>query len=99
MRLGVKLRNSLRLMLRPEVCQLQAKGLCSGSDIILLSTLLRIGLGNKSEAFPSVSWCCGMYAEFIADVVLRVQSLQNMPSCVKQWTSISCDVYCATFSM
>ena len=56
MRLGVRLGNLLRLVLRLEVCLLQAKGLCSGSDIIFPSTLLRLGLGNKSEARPSVSW-------------------------------------------
>ena len=58
MRLGVRLGNLLRLVLRLEVCLLQAKGLCSGSDIIFPSTLLRLGLGNKSDARPSVfsSW-------------------------------------------
>ena len=50
MRLG----NFLRLVLRLEVCLHQAKGLCSGLDIIFPSTLLRLGLGNKSEARPSV---------------------------------------------
>ena len=50
MRLG----NLLKLVLRLELCLLQAKGLCSGSDIIFPSTLLRLGLGNKSEARPSV---------------------------------------------
>ena len=50
MRLGVRLGNLLRLVLRLEVCLLQAKGLCSGSDIIFPSTLLRLGLGNKYEA-------------------------------------------------
>ena len=50
MRLG----NLLKLVLRLEVCLLQAKGLCSGSDIIFPSILLRLGLGNKSEARPSV---------------------------------------------
>ena len=54
MRLGVRLGNLSRLVLRLEVCLLQAKGLCSGSDIIFPSTLLRLGLGNKSEACPSV---------------------------------------------
>ena len=47
--------NLLKLVLRLEVCLLQAKGLCSGSDIIFPSTLLRLGLGNKYEACPSVS--------------------------------------------
>ena len=52
----MRLRNLLRLMLRLEVClhQAKAKGLCSGSDIIFLSTLLRLGLGNKSQARPLV---------------------------------------------
>ena len=60
MRLGVRLGNLLRLVLRLEVCLLQAKGLCSGSDIIFPSTLLRLGLGNKYEARPSVqSSDCG----------------------------------------
>ena len=54
MRLGVRLENLLRLVLRLEVCLIQAKGLCSGSEIIFPSTLLRLGLGNKSEARPSV---------------------------------------------
>ena len=43
MRLGVRLGNLVRLVLRLEVCLLQAKGLCSGSDIIFPSTLLRLG--------------------------------------------------------
>ena len=50
MRLG----NLSKLVLRLEVRLLQAKGLCSGSDSIFPSTLLRLGLGNKSEARPSV---------------------------------------------
>ena len=50
--LGMRLGNLLKLVL--EICLLQAKGLCSGSDIIFPSTLLRLGLGNKSEARPSV---------------------------------------------
>ena len=54
MRLGIRLENLLKLVLRLELCLLQAKGLCSGSDIIFPSTLLRLGLGNKSEARPSV---------------------------------------------
>ena len=54
MRLGMRLRNLLMLVLRLEVCLLQAKDLCSGLDIKLQSTLLRLGLGNKSEARPSV---------------------------------------------
>ena len=54
MRLGVRLVNFLRLLLRLEVFLLQAKGVCSGSDILFPSTLLRLGLGNKSEARPSV---------------------------------------------
>jgi hypothetical protein len=57
MRLGVRLGNFLRLVLRLEVCVLQAKGLCSGSNIIFPSTLLRLGLGNKYEARPSVVQC------------------------------------------
>ena len=51
MRLG----NLLKLVLRLELCLLQAKGLCSGSDKIFPTTLLRLGLRNKSEARPSVS--------------------------------------------
>ena len=47
--------NLLKLVLRLEVCLLQAKGLCSGSDMIFPSTLLRRGLGNKSEDRPSVA--------------------------------------------
>ena len=51
MRLG----NLSKLVLRLEVCLLEAKGLCSGSDIIFPITLLRLGLGSKSEARPSVA--------------------------------------------
>ena len=47
MRLGVILGNFLRLVLRLEVCLLQAEGLCSDLDIIFPSTLLRLGLGYK----------------------------------------------------
>ena len=54
MRFGMRLGNLFKLVLRLEVCLLQAKGLCSGSDIIFPSTLPRLGLGNKSEARPSV---------------------------------------------
>ena len=43
MRLEVRLGNLLRLVLRLEVCLLQAKGLCSGSDKVFPSTLLRLG--------------------------------------------------------
>ena len=50
----MRLENLLNLVLRLELCLLQAKGLCSGSDIIFPSTLLRLGLGNKYEARPSV---------------------------------------------
>ena len=50
MRLG----NLLKLVLRLELCLLQAKGLCSGLDIIFPSTLLRLEFGNKYEARPSV---------------------------------------------
>ena len=55
MRLGVRLGNLFGLVLSLEVCLYQAKGLYSGSDIIFLSTLLRLRLGNKSQARPSVS--------------------------------------------
>jgi hypothetical protein len=44
----------VKAVLRLESCLLQAKGLCSGSDIIFPSTLLRLVLRNKSEARPSV---------------------------------------------
>ena len=54
MRLRVRLGNLSRLVLRLEVCLLQFKGLCSGSDIIFPSTLLWLGLRNKSDARPSV---------------------------------------------
>ena len=54
MRLGVRLGNLVRLVLRLVVCLLQAKGLYSGSDIIFPSTLLRLGLGNKYKARTSV---------------------------------------------
>ena len=54
MRLRVKLGNLLRLVLRLEVCLLQAQGLCSGSNIIFPILLLRLELGNESEARPSV---------------------------------------------
>ena len=50
----MKLGKFVKLVLRLEICLLQAKGLCSGSDIIFPSTLLRLGLGNKSEARPLV---------------------------------------------
>ena len=40
----MKLGNLLKLVLRLEVGLLEAKGLCSGSDIIFPSTLLRLGL-------------------------------------------------------
>ena len=42
----------LRLVLRLEICLLQVQGLCPDSDIIFWSTLLRLGLGNKSEERP-----------------------------------------------
>ena len=54
MRLGVRLGNFLRLVPRLEVYLLPAKGLCSGSDIIFPSTLLRLEFVNKSEARASV---------------------------------------------
>ena len=54
MRLGMRLGNLLKLVLRLEVCLLQAKGLCSALDIMFPSTLLRLGLGTKSKACPSV---------------------------------------------
>ena len=54
MRLG----NLLKLVLRLEVCLLQAKGLCSGSDIMFPSPLIRLGLQNKSEARLSVTYSC-----------------------------------------
>ena len=44
-RLGMRLINFLKLVLRLEVGLLQAKGLCSGLDIKILSILLRLGLG------------------------------------------------------
>ena len=52
MRLG----NLLKLVLRIGVCLLQAKGLCSGLEIQFQSTLVRLGLGIKSEACPSVHY-------------------------------------------
>ena len=54
MRLGMRLGNLLKLVLRLGVCLLQAKSLCSGLEINFQSTLLRLGLGVQSEARPSV---------------------------------------------
>ena len=68
MRLGLKLGNLLKLVLRLEVGLLEAKGLCSGTDIIFPSTLLRLGLGTKSKACPSVSCPC-QSASFTAGCV------------------------------
>ena len=45
MRLGVRLQNLLRLVLRLENCLLQAKGLCSGLDIIFPSLCFDSGSG------------------------------------------------------
>ena len=66
MRLGMRLRHFLKLVLRLEVCLLQAIGLCSGSDIIFPNTLLRLGLGNKSKARPSVTSPATRYILYIS---------------------------------
>ena len=55
MRLGMRLGNLLKLMLRLGVCLLQVESLCSGLEINFQSTLLRLGLGVQSEARPSVT--------------------------------------------
>ena len=66
MRLGMRLGNLLKLVLRLDVCLLQAKGLCSGSEIKFQSPLLRLRLGVKYEARPSVRltslWPVAFYA-------------------------------------
>ena len=53
--LKMRLGNFVKAVLRLEICLLQSKGLGSDSDIIFPSTLLKLGLGNESEARPSVT--------------------------------------------
>ena len=54
MRLAMRLDIFLKLVLRLEAGLLQAKGLCSGLDIIFPSTLLKLRLQNKSMACLSL---------------------------------------------